>query len=286
MVCISAAFFLCGCEEQILHDLTEHEANKVLSRLHVGKLPATKVLQSDGRWSISVDEDHVISALTFLDSNRVLAPRTSVLPTNSKGGIVPSREEQWFRYERSVAVSIEESLSTIRGVLETRVHLNLPEKDPLFGTKKLDVGSGSVLLVVDDRYATEKTDVANLVSGAAGIPAQYISVLQSTHGRHKKAPDQSREVVDSVVPEFSDVPTTVGSQEVERVREDRHAVLPVRTIKDDQDMDEAIASSNYQLAGGIGILTLVVCTGSLALYKRTKRSTRFSLPQDDGAGEV
>ncbi len=45
VVCISAAFFLCGCEEQILHDLTEHEANKVLSRLHVGKLPATKVLQ-------------------------------------------------------------------------------------------------------------------------------------------------------------------------------------------------------------------------------------------------
>ena len=200
---------------------------------------------------------------------------------------MPSREEQWFRYERSVAVSIEESLSTIRGVLETRVHLNLPEKDPLFGTKKLDVGSGSVLLVVDDRYATEKTDVANLVSGAAGIPAQYISVLQSSHGSRKKEPGPSGEAVDNnVVSEVPRVPTTVRLEEVEGAKEDGLADLPVRTIKDNQEMGVAIASSNYQLAGGIGILTLVVCTGSLALYKRTKRSTRFSLPQDDVAGEV
>lgn len=285
------AFSLCGCEEQILHDLTEHEANKVLSRLHVGKLPATKVLQSDGRWSISVDEDHVISALTFLDSNRVLAPRTSVLPSSSKGGIVPSREEQWFRYERSVAVSIEESLSTIRGVLETRVHLNLPEKDPLFGTKKLDVGSGSVLLVVDDRYATDKADVANLVSGAAGIPAQYISVLQSTHGRKKNIPDphiadSSGEVEEHVVSEVPHVPTTRQSEEVKRAKENIQAELPVPHVKDVNGLSEAVGSSNFQVASGIGILTLVVCTGSLALYKRTKRSTRFSLPQDSESGEV
>ena len=168
-----------GCEEQILHDLSEPDANKVLSRLSAGNVGATKVLQSDGRWAISVPRDAIVPALSYLDTNRVLSPRTSAVSAGSKGGFVPSREEQWFRYERSVAISIEDSLSAMLGVLEARVHLNLPETDPLFGTRKESSGSGSVLLVVDARYAARDEEIAALVSGAAGIPGSRVTVLKS-----------------------------------------------------------------------------------------------------------
>jgi type III secretion protein J len=168
-----------GCDEQILHDLSEQDANKVLSRLSAGSVGAKKVLQSDGRWAISVSRDSIVPALSYLDTNRVLSPRSNAATSGSKGGFVPSREEQWFRYERSVALSIEDSLGAMLGVLEARVHLNLPETDPLFGTRKESTGSGSVLLVVDARYAAKDEEIAALVSGAAGIPATKVTVLKS-----------------------------------------------------------------------------------------------------------
>lgn len=176
---LSIACLVAGCEEQILHDLSEQDANKVLSRLSAGNLEATKVLQSDGRWAIAVSRDAIIPTLAYLDTNRVLSPRSSVASIGGKSGFVPSREEQWFRYERSMSVSIEDSLSSMLGVLEARVHLNLPETDPLFGTRKENTGSGSVLLVVDSRYVAKDEEISSLVSGAAGIPAEKVAVLKS-----------------------------------------------------------------------------------------------------------
>ena len=269
---------LVGCDEQILHDLTEQEANKVLSRLHVGSLSAQKVLQSDGRWAIAVDENQVIPALTFLDSNRVLAARTSNLPVSSKGGIVPSREEQWFRYERSIAVSIEESLSTIRGVLEVRVHVNLPEKDPLFGTTSKESGSGSVLLVVDERYEASKSDVAHLVSGAAGIPPERISVLQSRHAElEPENPDDLKtETTDLIQEQLAAV--SAASEVVPNAAREVSEKASV--------VDPSAKSFSFQ---GLLIAASILALGALgvALWRmRKKRGTRFSLPQHENGGEV
>jgi type III secretion protein J len=186
---------LTGCDEQILHDLTEQDANKVLSRLSSSDLAAQKVLQSDGRWSISVSKDQVVPALNFLDSTRVLTPRATSSGAASKSGFVPSREEQRFRYERSVALSIEESLAAMHGVLEARVHLNLPESDPLFGTRKDNLGSGSVLLVTDSSLLAKDEEIAALVSGAAGIPAAKVSVLRSQLAGAPAGPEPARTAV-------------------------------------------------------------------------------------------
>jgi len=173
---LAVAALVAGCDEQIVHDLSEADANRVMSRLHAADVGATKVQQSDGRWAVSVGKDSIVPALSLLESNRVLISR----PTGvAKSGIVPSREEQWFRYERAMAQSIEESLGALGGVLEARVHLNLPETDPLFGTRKEVVGSGSVLLLTDARYSAESGEVAALVAGAAGIPVGQVTVLKS-----------------------------------------------------------------------------------------------------------
>ena len=168
-----------ACQEQIVHDLSEREANKVIRHLSVANLDAHKVIQPDGRWAISVSHDAIVPALAYLDTQRVLASR-DVKGSSGKGTMIPSREEQWFRYERSVAVSIEESLAAIPGVLEARVHVNLPEEDPLFGASGRGSGSGSVLLVVDDTFSAHDEEISALVGGAAGVPRDVIRVLKST----------------------------------------------------------------------------------------------------------
>lgn len=208
VVLLALCFAIGGCDEQILHDLSEREANKVLSRLSTGQLGAKKILQSDGRWAIAVSRDSIVTALSFLDTNRVLSGRGSGIPTQAKGGLVPSREEQWFHYERSVATAIEESLSTVLGVLEARVHLNLPETDPLFGTRKENIGTGSVLLVIDGNFTAKDEEIAALVAGAAGIPATKVTVLRSFAQVSAKrvASDHSTEEVIDVEVQLHDDP--------------------------------------------------------------------------------
>jgi type III secretory pathway lipoprotein EscJ len=184
---VIAVLFLTGCQEQIVHDLSERDANRVISHLSEARLHPRKVQQPDGRWAISVARDEVVPALGYLDSRRVLVTRDSTAVA-SKGTIIPSREEQWFRYERSMAHSIEESLSTLPGVLEARVHLNLPDEDPLFGDGTQRGGSGSVLLVVDARFSAGEGEVAAVVSGAAGIKPELVRVLTSTTSESTVSP--------------------------------------------------------------------------------------------------
>ena len=170
---------IAGCQEQILHDLSEKEANKVVRHLSESGIDVEKVSQPDGRWAIAVERREVTRALGFLDSQRILSVRESKTGSSSKGSLIPSREEQRFRYERSISATLEESLAAMPGVLEARVHLNLPEEDPLFGSRQSIKGSGSVLLVVDERFVSLDGEVSSLVGGAAGIPAEAVRVLKS-----------------------------------------------------------------------------------------------------------
>ncbi len=176
LLCLS----VCGCTEQILHDLTEAEANRIVSRLQGAELTAQKVLQSDGRWAISLPERQASAGLRYLEDHRVVSSQRSDNFSFAKGGLIPSREEQRFRYERALAAAIEESLQAVKGVLEARVHLNLPQSDSIFGERGEKVlGSSAVLLLVDDRFNTEERDIARLVAGAAGLQVERISVLRS-----------------------------------------------------------------------------------------------------------
>lgn len=176
-----------GCDERILHDLSEREANRVVSELHTAKVSATKLSQSDGRWTIAVAKREVVPALRVLEFQRVLpspSPRGAPL---SKGGFIPSREERLFRHERAMSEALEDSLTAIPGVLEARVHLNLPAEDPLLGASRTPAGSGSVLLLVDDSWNARDDDVAHLVGGAAGVPSGAVKVLRSRAERPVEA---------------------------------------------------------------------------------------------------
>lgn len=168
-----------GCQEQILHDLSEKEANKVVRHLSESGIAVEKVSQADGRWAIAVHRHEVPRALGYVDSQRILSVRDSKASGAAKGSLIPSREEQRFRYERSISGSLEESLTAMPGVLEARVHLNLPEEDPLFGARSPAKGSGSVLLVVDERFTAPDGEISALVGGAAGLPPEGVRVLKS-----------------------------------------------------------------------------------------------------------
>ena len=239
-----------ACDEQIVHDLSEREANKVISQLHDARVSASKVPQADGRWAIAVSNGDMFSALSLLENQRVLpAPAGRSLATG-KGGLISSREEQLFHYERAVAQSIEESLTALPGVLEARVHLNLPPEDPLFGKSRSVSGTGSVLLVVDDRCNASDEEVSGVVSGAAGLAPSSVKVLRS----------KALTKVQTSVP----TPLSIAAPKPEA---NARTLPPVTTLA-------------YVALGGVAIFQ------GCRLWRRRRPRVRFALPATSfGGGE-
>jgi type III secretion protein J len=171
--------FLGGCKEQIVHNLDEVDANKIITTLHVGGIKADKKTQPDGRWAIAVEESESMLALKLLEEKRTL--RIPVKASTIKGSMISSREAQKFEYERGLSQEIENTILTLEGILEARVHLNLPTPDPLLGKSGGNQnGTGSVLIVTRPNLDMNKTEIAKLVSGASGILSDNISVLVSS----------------------------------------------------------------------------------------------------------
>lgn len=167
---------LSACNEEIIHDLSEVEANRVITVLDGHGITAKKDQQADGHWAISVGSGEAISALSFLDDRRILRENSTQRAQNPS--VISSREDQRFWFERSLSHELEKTLLTLNGVLEARVHLNLPAQDPLFhsplgGAK----GSASILLLAIRNTQIDKSEIAKLVIGASGVSSDAVSVM-------------------------------------------------------------------------------------------------------------
>ena len=186
IVFIVLAFFLFGCKEEIVHNLREAEVNKLITRLYEVQIESEKVKQADGNWALAVNESDAMRAISFLNDTRLVRPKGQSRTQSSS--VVSSREDQRFQYERALSTEIERTLSTLDGVLEARVHLNLPPTDPIFGQPVRGIaGSASVLLVTEEQMSLERNAIAALVSGASGVDVQSISVLLSPARNMRKS---------------------------------------------------------------------------------------------------
>lgn len=192
-----------ACKEQIIHNLSEREANRLLTHLHEADIAPEKVKQPDGQWAIAVSKGKALSAIKFLNDSRLF--RETYPSAAKSSSVLSSRENQRFGYERALSSEIEATLSSMQGVLEARVHLNLPVVDPLFGkivSEKSNI-SGSVLIITGSNLNLNEEAIAKLVSGAAGIPAKNITVvISSANGKaeeeEKNNPDTLTAKEDSI----------------------------------------------------------------------------------------
>jgi type III secretion protein J len=156
--------------------LDENDSISLRADLHAVGIESERERQADGTWTVLVESDEVVKALSYLSNARLLNRRRAVPKESS---IVSSREEQLFRFERSLSAEIENTLLSISGMLDARVHLNLPKTDPLFGRKinQESSGTASVLAVCDSELEVDKSHIQSLVAGAAGLKSDQVSVL-------------------------------------------------------------------------------------------------------------
>ena len=168
---------LIGCREAVMHNLSETDANRLLTTLHSIEIDSKKVRQPDGKWLVEVPKTQALQAIRHLEQSRLFRDIRPQQP--GKSSMITSREEQRAESVRVLSREIETTLTSIDGVLEARVHLQLPARDPFFGEKILGGGEGSasVLLAAGKDFSLTRDEIQALVSGAAGIKAERIAVV-------------------------------------------------------------------------------------------------------------
>lgn len=133
LLVLAAALSGCGGEE-LLHGLDEAQANELLVALDEAGIPASKRREdgADAQWTVSVAGRESARAHRVLAERELPRPRPPGFgEVFGKGSMVPTPTEEHALYLHALAGELSRSVESIDGVVEARVHLGLPQPDPL-----------------------------------------------------------------------------------------------------------------------------------------------------------
>jgi len=154
-VALAAALAGCGASEMLLRDLTERDANEIVSVLYTSSIEARKIPDPKGKtFSVQVlssDLPRSVAVLRALGLPK--SPRTNLNEVFRSTGFAPTPFEERVRYLFGLAQEVERTISLMEGVLQTRVHVVTPDGS----SKLLDLqqSKASVYVSFDDRYDIE-----------------------------------------------------------------------------------------------------------------------------------
>jgi type III secretion protein J len=174
-----AALLLSACEAELYNNLDQRQANEIVATLQQRGIPAQRVAVKGGQYTVVVDKGR------FADSTAIL--KEAGLPKEEfqtmgqifkKDGLVSSPMQERAQMIFALSQELSRTVSEIDGVLSARVHLVLPENDPL--RQQLVPSSASVFI----RHRSN-TPVGNLVpqvkmlvaNGVAGLSYDKVSVV-------------------------------------------------------------------------------------------------------------
>jgi type III secretion protein J len=140
------AVLLAGCGEQELYTgLSQRQANEMTAVLRNAGIDAQKVGRDAERFAVTAPRENFSQAIEVLRANGY--PRDghdSLGQIFKKEGFVSSPLEERSRFMYAQQQELSNTLSSIDGVVVARVHLALPERDPL--SDKVRPSSASVFI--------------------------------------------------------------------------------------------------------------------------------------------
>ena len=168
---ILVMLLLAACSKQELHrDLTENQANEVVAALSEAGISSSKEALEDNIWSVSVAEDDFSQAVQLLRTTGLPRERFDSLgDVFKKEGFTSSPLEERARLIYGLSQELSHTISEIDGVVQARVHLTLPQPDPL--SREVPLSSASVFIKyrpgfdLDSQTAAVKSLVANSIEG-------------------------------------------------------------------------------------------------------------------------
>lgn len=174
------ALLLTACGKEELHgNLVENQANDMTSVLLNSGIDAEKKPGEKGKFSVYVNQADFARAVEILRANGL--PReeyASLCTIFQKGTYNSSKEEEHARFICALQQELTNTISQIDGVVEARVHLNIPMKDTLM--QDTTPPSASVLVKYRPGFdlSSKTGQIKTLVqNGVAGLAPDNISVM-------------------------------------------------------------------------------------------------------------
>lgn len=178
MVVVCAAT-VASCKSELYTNLDQRHANQIVATLRQHGIPADRSIGKGDRASVSVEESRFAEAVAVLNDNGLPKQEFATLgDVFKRDGLVSSPVQERAQMIFALSQELSRTVSEIDGVLSARVHLVLPENDPL--RQQLVPSSASVFIrhqasaPMSDLVPQVKMLVAN---GVAGLSYDKVSVI-------------------------------------------------------------------------------------------------------------
>lgn len=169
-------FSLVGCKDTYFNNLDEYRSLKIISELGKIGIVSSRESNKNGTYTVSIDSKDSRKAFDYLTKSRNF--KAVVTGNNESKKFISSKDEDKFKYERSISYAIEDTISRINGVLEAKVNLFISNDSPGLELSKTDnKSSASVLLVVENEADISEDSISKLVGSASGINSERVNVL-------------------------------------------------------------------------------------------------------------
>ncbi len=190
---------LAACGRTTLYaNLDEQQANQVQGALLTAGIDARKQPADNKKgWKIEVGKDDFPAAVQLLRAKGLpSAPFESMGMVFKKEGFVSSPLEERARYLYAIAQELEHTLEQIDGVIKARVHIALPEADPI-GDKQKSASASVVIIentggTLRDRETDIKAIVTDAVEGLEDV--NKVTVKFFSRNARSAAPEAPKPV--------------------------------------------------------------------------------------------
>jgi type III secretion protein J len=192
-----AALLLSACEAELYNNLDQRQANEMVATLQQRGIPAQRVAVKGGQYTVVVDKGRFAESIAVLkEAGLPKQEFQNMGQVFKKDGLVSSPMQERAQMIFALSQELSRTVSEIDGVLSARVHLVLPENDPL--RQQLVPSSASVFIrhrsnmPVNNLVPQVKMLVAN---GVAGLSYDKVSVVLVPVDAQKASQGQDLEMV-------------------------------------------------------------------------------------------